>query len=91
MLGLTRNLALEFAEDRIRVNAICPGMINTASFRETLADRNEAWAAREVQPLPYWGEEKDAALAAVYLASDESKFVTGATLVLDGAFNDPVP
>jgi NAD(P)-dependent dehydrogenase (short-subunit alcohol dehydrogenase family) len=53
MLGLTRNLALEFAHESIRVNAICPGIIATDQFLEMVdADPQENWAAREVQPLP---------------------------------------
>jgi NAD(P)-dependent dehydrogenase (short-subunit alcohol dehydrogenase family) len=85
MLGLTRNLALEFAHAKVRVNAICPGIIATKPFLDEIAaSAEEEWAAHEVQPLPYWGTPEDVAWTAVFLASDESRFMTGATLVLDG-------
>ena len=89
MLGLTRNLALDFARDRIRVNAICPGMIATEPFRRLSDD--ETHGARESQPWPDWGQEEDVAFAALFLASDESKFITGATLVVDGGLTIQSP
>ncbi|MGC4004015.1 MAG: SDR family oxidoreductase [Pirellulales bacterium] len=85
MLGLTRNLALEYAHNSIRVNAICPGMIATEAFLKLINKYpQEKWGAKEVQPLPYWGRPEDVARTAIFLASDDSRFMTGATLVLDG-------
>jgi NAD(P)-dependent dehydrogenase (short-subunit alcohol dehydrogenase family) len=92
LLGLTRNLALEYGFARVRVNAICPGIIATDAFHELIqGDPPEREAARRVQPLPDWGTPEDVALAAVYLASDESRFMTGATLVLDGGLTIQSP
>ena len=83
VINLTRAVAIELAPDRIRVNCICPGGINTP-----LLHRGSPEAMGQLldaaQPWPEHGRPEDIAGAAVYLASDEARFVTGAALVVDG-------
>ncbi len=75
----TRALALELAPDNIRVNCISPGRIWTDGRDETDMDFRT-----RIQPLPIEGKPDDIAHCAVYLASDESRFCTGANFVIDG-------
>jgi NAD(P)-dependent dehydrogenase (short-subunit alcohol dehydrogenase family) len=88
LVSLTRQLAIEYAPDGLRANSICPGSIDTPMFRESLGDRGDperAYAERVAKhPLGRIGTPEDVAFAAVYLASDESSFVTGANLAVDG-------
>ncbi|MCD8077350.1 MAG: glucose 1-dehydrogenase [Lachnospiraceae bacterium] len=89
ILGLTRSLAYDYAPYRVRANAICPGTCETEMFQNYLntLSPEEAAAKRqhfmEVQPLGMCQPE-DVAYAAVYLASDRAKFVTGIALPVDG-------
>lgn len=86
MFGKT--LAVDLAADRIRVNAICPGIIDTPLFRSSWAGAAdpEAELARilERYVIRRPGEPEEIAQAALYLTSDESSFVTGAALAVDG-------
>ncbi len=83
VISLTKSAAVELAEDRIRVNAICPGFIVTP-----LADGGKPDQAREryrnAQPWPEHGEGDHIAGAALFLASEDARFVTGEHLVVDG-------
>jgi NAD(P)-dependent dehydrogenase (short-subunit alcohol dehydrogenase family) len=83
VINLTRAVAIELAPDRIRVNCICPGGINTP-----LLHRGSPEAMGQLldkaQPWPEHGRSEDIAGAAVYLASEDARFVTGAALVVDG-------
>jgi NAD(P)-dependent dehydrogenase (short-subunit alcohol dehydrogenase family) len=95
VVGLTKSVALELAERGIRVNAICPGSIATAIFTravdpemsagllERAPEIVEPWLAGGT-PLGRAGFPADIANAALWLASDESSFVTGHALVIDG-------
>ncbi len=79
--GMTRALALEFAEHNINVNAMCPGYVKTPGS-QYLAEKENKIAASI--PLRRFGTPEDVGDLAVFLASDESKYITGAELVIDG-------
>jgi len=85
VVSFTRNAAAELAEYRIRVNAVCPGIIFTPLMHHGREDRAEA-VVREIQPWPDRGEPSHIASAVLYLASDESAFVTGEAHVVDGGY-----
>lgn len=85
IIGLTRSLAVEYALQRIRVNAICPGWIRTGMSAEYL-EGMESWVV-DSTPMGRVGEPEDIAPTAVYLASDDSKFMTGQAIVVDGGFS----
>lgn len=90
VINLTRSAANELGPDRIRVNAICPGGILTPLVHRGHADVVRARLAR-LQPLPRAGEGADIAGAALFLASDDSEFVTGEALVVDGGLTAAGP
>jgi NAD(P)-dependent dehydrogenase (short-subunit alcohol dehydrogenase family) len=87
VLSLTRELAIEHARRGIRVNALCPGPIETPLLAELL--RDPEWARRRLVHIPMGrpGRADEVAKAALFLASDESSFMTGATLVIDGGIS----
>lgn len=84
VLALTRSLAVQYGRNNIRVNAICPGPIETPLLTEILSDP----AKRELRlnriPLGRFGRPEDVVYAGLYLASDESSWVTGTTFLVDG-------
>jgi NAD(P)-dependent dehydrogenase (short-subunit alcohol dehydrogenase family) len=83
VVNLTQTTAVELAPQGIRVNAICPGLIFTPLMH--LGDEQQAEEAmRVVQPLARRGEGADIAAAALYLASDDARFVTGHAMIVDG-------
>lgn len=87
---MTKTDALLYAADRIRVNSIHPGFITTPMVDGYLHQLPEAEKARKaieaLHPLGHLGEPDDIAWGAVYLASDEAKFVTGSELIIDGGY-----
>ncbi|MCX5569781.1 MULTISPECIES: SDR family oxidoreductase [Kaistia] len=88
LLGLTRALAVDYAPQGIRINAIAPGYIETDKVRDWLAEFPDPAAARAriegLIPLRRIGTPEQVAHAAVFLASDESAFSTGSVLTMDG-------
>lgn len=87
VINLTRSVALEVAKDSIRVNCICPGGINTPLISNRIGGADAtAQLLSAIQPVQRAGTPDDVASIALYLASDESTFVTGAVMVIDGGF-----
>ena len=90
IIGLTRDIAIQYAAKNIRVNAILPGYMKTpmieAQVKEAYGkDIEEAHRKRDAMcPTGHQGEAWDVAYMALYLASDESKYVTAANFVVDG-------
>jgi NAD(P)-dependent dehydrogenase (short-subunit alcohol dehydrogenase family) len=84
ILSLTRALAAAHAADKVRVNAICPGSMDTPLIAEWLDDPAIRARFVSLHPIGRLGVPQDVAYLALYLASDESSFVTGASLVVDG-------
>ncbi|KAG2574679.1 peroxisomal 2,4-dienoyl-CoA reductase [(3E)-enoyl-CoA-producing]-like [Panicum virgatum] len=83
--SITRSLALEWGSDYdIRVNGIAPGPIQGTPGLRKLAPEEMSKGHREMMPLFKFGEKRDIAMAALYLASDAGKYVNGTTLVVDG-------
>ena len=88
VINLTRSASLELGRDHIRVNCICPGGIHTPLISSRFPGGDEALTPllAMLQPLPRAGYPEDIAAMALFLASDESAFVTGAAMVVDGGF-----
>jgi len=88
VVGLTKSISADFASSGIRCNAICPAMIDTPSLEERIEATPEPSATRALfvsrHPVGRLGSPEEVAALAAYLAADESAFMTGATLVLDG-------
>ena len=93
MNQMTRTTAVQFARDHVRVNAILPGLMKTPMVEHTAGlvqsyakgDVEAMWRARDAQvPMGHMGDAWDVANAALFLASDESRYVTGIELVVDG-------
>ena len=83
VINLTRAVACELAADRIRVNAICPGGINTPLLHRGSPEAMEG-VLTKLQPWPEAGRPENIASVALFLASDDARFVTGEALVVDG-------
>jgi NAD(P)-dependent dehydrogenase (short-subunit alcohol dehydrogenase family) len=90
VVGLTKAMALDHVKDGIRVNAVCPGTTLTPWIDERLAEAPDPKAAMAAlvarQPMGRLGTAEEMAAAYLFLASDESSFTTGSTLVVDGGF-----
>lgn len=82
--SLGRTAAIEYAEDKIRVNTVFPGLIATDLVKEALENENTRKNLFDQLPMKRIGEIEDVAYGVLYLASDESGFVTGSELVIDG-------
>ena len=84
VVGLTRAMAMDHAADNVRVNCIMPGLMWTPRLESSSPDAREM--RRTSTPLPVEGQGWDIGYAALYLASEEARFVTGVTLPVDGGF-----
>lgn len=79
-----KNAAKEFAPKQIRVNAVCPSMVETEIMRDNMLSEDQIAASKASYPLGRWGKPEEIAWAIIYLLSDATKWVTGTNLILDG-------
>jgi NAD(P)-dependent dehydrogenase (short-subunit alcohol dehydrogenase family) len=85
VLALTRELAVEFARRNVRVNALCPGPVDTPLLKELYANDPEQAARRMVHvPMGRFAEAVELANAVLFLASDEASYITASTFLVDG-------
>ena len=89
VIAMTRQIAVDYAADNIRCNALCPGFVDTPfndGFQQQMGGRAalETYVARSI-PMGRWATVNEIAASIVYLASDQSGFMTGHALVIDGA------
>ena len=84
VLALSRAMAVSLGKDRIRVNAICPGLIRTRLTVDVVEAAENAAAEDDGIPIGRVGEPEDIARCALFLASDASSFITGTQIVVDG-------
>ncbi len=88
VISMTRELGVQFARDGVRVNALCPGPVNTPLLQELFAKDAERAARRLVHvPMGRFGEPEEMANAVLFLASDESSFITASTFLVDGGIS----
>jgi NAD(P)-dependent dehydrogenase (short-subunit alcohol dehydrogenase family) len=88
VLALSRELGVEFARRGVRVNALCPGPVDTPLLRELYAaDPNQAARRLVHLPMGRFAEAREIANAALFLASDESSYVTASTFLVDGGLS----
>ena len=84
--GFVKNAALDLASKNIRVNAVCPGMIDTHILDNGSVTAEDVEADMKKYPLRRYGKPEEVAYAIIYFLSDASGFTTGANLVIDGGF-----
>jgi NAD(P)-dependent dehydrogenase (short-subunit alcohol dehydrogenase family) len=88
VLAMSRELGVQFARDGVRVNALCPGPVNTSLLRELFAKDPERAARRLVHvPMGRFAEPEEIAAAAAFLASDDASFITANTFLVDGGIS----
>ena len=86
LLQFNRSIAMEYGSMGIRSNAVCPGMVKTEMTEELMKDKELMQEWSKDYPIGRFGVPKDVANACLYLASDESSFVTGVAFPVDGGF-----
>jgi NAD(P)-dependent dehydrogenase (short-subunit alcohol dehydrogenase family) len=88
VLSMSRELGVQFAREGVRVNALCPGPVNTPLLQELFAKDPERAARRLVHvPMGRFAEPEEMANAVLFLASDESSFITASTFLVDGGIS----
>jgi NAD(P)-dependent dehydrogenase (short-subunit alcohol dehydrogenase family) len=88
VLALSRELGVQFAREGIRVNALCPGPVNTPLLQELFAKDQERAARRMVHvPMGRFAEPDEIAASVAFLASDDSSFITASTFLVDGGIS----
>lgn len=90
VIAFSKSMALDYALENIRVNALCPGIVETELVADFINNAPDPAAARQqrlsLHPIGRFGTPSDVAYAALYLASDESGWITGAVLPIDGGY-----
>lgn len=86
VIALTRNMALDYAKDKIRVNCLCPGFTKTPLIQGLMNDPDRLAKITALHPLGRLGTPEDIGHAVVFLASDESAWITGQSIAVDGGF-----
>ena len=86
VVGLTKEMALEFGEIGIRVNAVGPGVTRTALTERYFQESEMAERVRSIHAMNRWGQADEIAKAIMFLASDDASFITGETLLVDGGW-----
>jgi cyclopentanol dehydrogenase len=86
VIMLTKSIAVEYGRHNIRANSICPGVVRTPMTQGLLADKKTSSALLNLYPMGKFGKPEDIAYGCLYLASDESSWVTGTTLTIDGGY-----
>ena len=84
--GLAKGMAIDLAAQGIRVNCVCPGMIETNIMNEGAITKEQLREDAKKYPLGRYGKPEEVAYATIYLLSDASKWVTGSNLLIDGGF-----
>ncbi len=84
--GLVKNLAIEFGTKNIRVNSVCPGMINTEILSSGQVTKEQLEEDMKKYPLKRYGEPEEVAHAVIYLLSGASSWVTGTNIIIDGGY-----
>ena len=85
ILSLTRNMALDYAADKVRVNCLCPGFVDTPLLASITPERRARLTA--LHPLGRMGEPEDIAHMALFLMSDQASWITGQAIAVDGGFS----
>ena len=85
VLSLTLNMALDYAADKVRVNCICPGFVNTPLLASLPPEKKARLAA--LHPLGRMGEPEEIAHMALFLMSDQAQWITGQAIAVDGGYN----
>ena len=91
VIALTKSMAIDYVEDNIRVNSVCPGTVDSPSLQKRLESLPDPVAARRDfisrQPMKRFGRAEEVANAVLFLCSDESSFITGIELIVDGGMS----
>ena len=85
VLSLTRNMALDYAADKVRVNCLCPGFVDTPLLATITPERRARLTA--LHPLGRMGQPEDIAHMALFLISDQASWITGQAIAVDGGFS----
>ena len=86
IVTLTKNMALDYAAEGVRVNAVCPGFVRTGLTKSLFADPERERAITDMHPLGRLADAEDIARAVMFLASDDARMITGQALAVDGGF-----
>ena len=90
VIALTKSTALDFAENNIRVNCLCPGRVQTPLVEKVISDSEDPEGTRRVlsddRPLKRMGKPEEIAAGILFLASDEASYATGTILSIDGGY-----